>query len=492
MTEQATDPPLLRIASTREAADLVSRARSATSAPVHAVGSTGIAGIEPLVIATDEKRTAFYYDCTGDRIDGIATGLEAGDLPAADAAGDAATEGLPAPESGPLSVGRRRLLSGCGWRRPDAATDYRRGGGFVSSAVDADAALDIAATQHGRGWGDIASGESLEPYWREAAEAAGDGAVVVNAHGSACDELLVSSDPFAILDGAAVAATAIGAADLIVYTAATAEAVRERAADASEAFPADIDVSIASGPDRYRAAEPTMAIEAIEGADRIEARRRPPGPASTGLDGRPTLVHTPRTLAAVAARGRNRPGDTRLLTVTGDVSAPATVELSTTEPIETGLEATTVEGDVKAVCVGGRFGGLTAGLDTAVGVDALASVGLGTEATLEVLTADRCLVAFAGKRIQWASETNCGRCVPCREGSAQLADLLREVYEGTVPADRIDELARVMERSSLCQFGRDVPRPARTALERFPEEFHAHAAGRCPAGVCDESAGVSG
>ncbi len=493
MTEPATDSPVLRIASARETPDLASTARSATSAAVLSVGSTGLTAIEPLVIATHDDRTVYYHNCAADRIDGIASGLETGELPAADAVSDDTTPiGLPAPNSGPLGVGHRRLLSGCGWRRPDAAADYRAAGGFVSSAVNVESALTLADAQQGRGWGDLASGEPLAPYWREARDAAGAGVVVVNAHGSACDELLVSSDPFAILDGAAVAASAIDSTEVIVYTAASAERVRERLADAVDAFPGELDVRIESGPDRYRAAEPTMAVESIEGADRLEARLRPPGPASTGIDGRPTLVHTPRTLAAIAASGRDRAGDTRVLNVTGDVAAEAIIELPPTEPIETALEVTPVEGEVKAVCVGGRFGGLTAALDTAIGVDTLQSAGLGTEATMEVLTTDRCVVAFAGKRTQWASETNCGRCVPCREGSTQLAELLRGVYDGTVPADQIDELARVMERSSICQFGRDVPRPARTALERFADEFHAHAAGRCPAGVCDQSSGVTG
>lgn len=488
MSDSAADTPVLRIASGGETTDLVSRAESTTTVPVHGVGSTGIAEIEPLAIATRNGHTAFYYDCAGDRLDAIAAGLETGDGPAPDAVSrESGATGLPSPDSGPLSVGRRRLLAGCGWRRPDAADEYRAAGGFVSEGVDASTALEMSQHAQGRGWGDIASGESLASHWHEAAEAAGDAAVVVNAHGSACDELLVSSDPFAVLDGATVAATAIDAASVIVYTAASAELARERVATAAEAFPGDVEIRVESGPNRYRTAEPTMALEAIEGADRIEARLRPPGPASNGIDGRPTLLHTPRTLAAIAANGREQAGDTRILTVTGDVSGPATLELPTTDSIEAALEATTVEGEVKAVCVGGRFGGLTDDLATPIDVESLASAGLGTEATLEVLTEERCLVAFTGKRTQWASEVNCGRCVPCREGSTQLVELLRGVYDGSVPADKVEELSRVMERSSICQFGRDVPRPARTALERFPDEFHAHAAGDCPAGVCDSS-----
>jgi NADH-quinone oxidoreductase subunit F len=94
-------------------------------------------------------------------------------------------------------------------------------------------------------------------------------------------------------------------------------------------------------------------------------------------------------------------------------------------------------------------------------------------------------VAFAGERARFAEEENCGRCVPCREGSTQLTELLREVYEGSYRPEALRELMGVMESTSICAFGVDAPRPVRTAMAEFEQEFEAHAAGRCPAGDCE-------
>lgn len=234
-----------------------------------------------------------------------------------------------------------------------------------------------------------------------------------------------------------------------------------------------------------------MALEALEGNHRLEARLRPPGPETFGLGGRPTLVHTPRTVAHLAVALRGAGSGTRVLSVTGDVAAPATVELPETATVGTALDAVEVDGAFKAACVGGRFGGLAASLDVPVDPASLADAGLGTEGDVEVLAGDRCVVAFVGRRARFAAEENCGRCVPCREGTTQLAEALRAVYDGSYDPDAVTELASTMESSSICAFGVDAGRPARTALSAFESEFEAHADGDCPAGSCPEPQEVS-
>jgi NADH-quinone oxidoreductase subunit F len=173
-----------------------------------------------------------------------------------------------------------------------------------------------------------------------------------------------------------------------------------------------------------------------------------------------------------------------VLTVTGDVSAPATVEVSDTTTLDTVVDAADLDGAFKAACVGDRFGGITRSLATAVDPTALTDADLGTDGTVEILAADRCIVEFVGRRSQFASEENCGRCVPCREGSTQLTNLLRDIYDGDFDPDDISELVRVMRTSSICAFGVNAGRPARTALAEFEDEFESHADGRCVAGSC--------
>jgi NADH-quinone oxidoreductase subunit F len=103
---------------------------------------------------------------------------------------------------------------------------------------------------------------------------------------------------------------------------------------------------------------------------------------------------------------------------------------------------------------------------------------------IDLLGEDECIVAYVGEKSRYGKAENCGRCVPCREGSKQLTNLLREVYDGEYRPNGIRELLRVVRSTSLCGFGPDMTRPVETALDHFEAEFHAHADGRCPAGAC--------
>lgn len=494
------DEPILRIADSNPRRELL-EAVSDVDCTVVEVGSTGLPAIEPLVAVTREGQTAFHACCSTERMDDIAADVmdEHSLTDIADNADAAAvvehepgTTDVPVPGSGSgsgsvpsgselsgLMAGVRRVLGGCGWRRPTHPDDHAAAGGFC--AVEPEAVVDIAERLRGRGWGDWSHDERLIGTWKAAMGMEGDAAVVVNAHGTSADALLLSSVPFEVLEGANAAARTVDADRVVVYTDDPAPTVREAAQNYPDPH---VPIDVVEGPSDYRAAEPTMAIEAIEGNHRLEARLRPPGPDEVGLHEKPTLVHTARTFAHLAVALRDGFMESRLVTVTGDVVAPLTVELSQTDTLETALETADIEGVFKAACVGGRFGGVTTSLDVAPDPDALSDAGLGTEGTVHVLADDRCIVEFVGKRARFADSENCGRCVPCREGTTQLANKLREIYSKNYDSDGIEELARVMKTSSICEFGRRAGRPTRTALSEFGSEFEAHADGRCPAGCC--------
>ncbi|ESP88781.1 NADH-ubiquinone oxidoreductase-F iron-sulfur binding region domain-containing protein [Candidatus Halobonum tyrrellensis] len=488
---ESSERTVVRVAAAGSEAD-PPEAVKRTDARVVPVGSTGVTALEPLVAVTRGGRTAFHARCSVDRLEGVvAAAEEADDVTAGDPDAvvdhDPDATRLPAVDLPGLSAGRRDVLGACGWRRPTSADDHEAAGGFADH--DAADVFDAGADLRGRGWGDACHDDPVGESWATARDADGDAAVVVNAHGSPADALLLASAPLEVLDGATTLADAVGATEVVVYASSDDARAVETAREAVEAHPDPVvPVEVVTGPPEYRAGEPTMALEAIEGNHRLEARLRPPGPERVGLDGRPTLVHTPRTLAhlAVGLRGDDgdEGGDTRLVTVRGDVETPATVELPETASLSAAVDAVDVDGTLKAACVGGRFGGLTADLGVAAGPDALADAGLGTEGVVEVLSEGRCLVEFVGRRTRYAAEENCGRCVPCREGSTQLANLLRDVYDGEYDPEGVAELVGVMERSSICEFGVNAGRPARTATTEFALEFEAHADGQCPAGNC--------
>ncbi|MFB6296670.1 MAG: NADH-ubiquinone oxidoreductase-F iron-sulfur binding region domain-containing protein [Halobacteriales archaeon] len=488
----ATESPgdtVCRIASGSGAGELDMAMREATDAPIRSVGSTGARALEPLLSISRGGRTAFFAACTESRAAEVARDLD-GDLPtqAAEAVVSHEEESgtLPIPDLSALSVGTRSVLGRCGWVRPTHSGDYRASGGFGALSADSvklrDAARDIA----GRGWGDAATDEPIGETWDRVVDAGGDPAVVVNGHGSPGDRLLLESVPFLPLEGALGAARAVDATEVVVYLSAGDGLVQERVTAAVESLPDDerlgaIDVRVATGTDEHRAAEPTMALEAIEGTDRLEARLRPPGPEAEGLHGRPTLVHTPRTLAQVVRAVEGAEG-TRVVTVRGDETA--TIELPEGASLSVAREAVGLDGSFKGARVGGRFGGLTPDLDIPASADALDAAGLGTEGVIDLLGDGECVVAHVGETARYAEAENCGRCVPCREGSKQLTELLREVYEGSFRRGDIEELLRVVRSSSLCAFGPHMTRPIATAIEHFEDEFVEHAEGRCPAGSC--------
>ena len=479
--------------------DIVAEAarNAADSVPVVETGPTGIAGVEPLVLATVTGRTAFYPAPDRATVRQLVDVMEAGDLPTADAAAvvghEEGASSLPVPDDGALSVGRRAVLGPCGWVDPLAPGAHE----FVAAEDDAGAAAELGLL--GRGRGDAVADHPVTEAWDLARETDGDSVVVVNAneadHRPRADRTLLAGAPLTVLDGAAAVARYVGATDVVLHLNESDATLVQHVREAVARVDLPVDPRVVAGADEHRAGAPTAALEVLEGAERIEPRLQPPTPAEHGLYGRPTVVHTPRTVAQVRHALRapaaftpeaTDPG-TRLVTITGDVAAPATVELGTDATLEAVREAVTVDGQFKLATVGGVFGGVTGDLDLPPSAPALDAAGLGTDGVVELLTEGTCVVAEAGERARFAAEANSGRCVPGREGTQQLAELLRDIYQGSFRSDDIRELARVMRRTSNCQTGAHAPRPVTTAMDEFEAEFRAHADGRCPSGICEEN-----
>lgn len=496
------------------------------------VGSTGVHSLEPLVLVTDDGKTAYHPRASAEQTRTLVEGVESdadaesGSLGAEDAAWvvehDPDTETLPTPPDGPLAVGTRRILGGCGWTNPESGAAADAG---AAALARKDPAVALERLENvgilGRGRGDASQDAPVADTLTSVREMSGDPVIVVNANESdrrnETDRTLLGGEPAAVLDGALAVAAIVGAkpSDVVVYTNEVDDLERRRTRRAATAAVAalgdgtgtgesantsdgantgDADSpQIVAGPDEYIAGEFTMALEALEGNDRLEARLRPPGPARHGLYGRPTVVHTPRTFAQVRAAlldpdafdATDADPGTRIVTATGDVEAPAAVELPTGGSLAAVRDAVDANGQFKMACVGGQFGGFTRSLDHGVSALALKNADLGTEGVVELFDEDHCVVATAGERARFASEENCGRCFPGREGSKQLLGLLRDVYDGHYEDDMMRELTRVMVNSSLCDFGQSAGRSVKTALDRFETEFEAHANGRCPSGACE-------
>ncbi|MFT4884307.1 MAG: NADH-quinone oxidoreductase subunit F [Natronomonas sp.] len=483
------DSPTLRVAVGDPAgrdADVLAAARAAADRTyVLETGPTG-AAVGPHVYATVEGRTARYGAVTATTVKRIVSACEDDRLLTGEAEAVTEDERPPISDESPLSVGTRRVLAGFGWHVPEAVPEP------VASDVSENPDEALATVERiglrGRGRADVAADESLTEYWTRARNANGESVLVVHANDadpeSEADRLCGVSAPGRVWDAASAVASVIGAEDIVAFVPTDDDLLANRLDAVGE-------WQLARSEGSFRVGEPTMALEALEGNDRIEARRRPPGPEEWGLYGRPTIVHTPRTLLQLAELWRDPdafdaeaadPG-TRLLTVGGDVPESATVELATDVSLSQALDAVETPKGAR-YAVGGRFAGLTRDLDIPASAPAMTGAALGTEGAIEVLSTDRCIVATVGERAAFAREENCGRCVPCREGSKQLHESLREVYDGAFDAGDLQELTRTMRTTSICAFGQAAARPVRTALSEFESEFRAHAKGRCPAGAC--------
>lgn len=480
-----TEKEVVRVAG-HDAEHIAATARDQTDVPVVEVGSTGVSAVEPLLIATDTGQTEFYTNASTQVAQTITRALSNpnGTLPDGDASvRHADSTRFPVPDLDGF-LDQRSVLDRCGWVDPTAPEDYAEAVGFTDAPPES--ILDAAGDVLGRGWGDWSADAPVGPLWESVRDRNGNPVVILNVHGNPGDALLAESDPFSVLEGAAHVVRVVDATQVFVYVSKDNERARDILEAAIAAYPDfPTDITVVSGPAEYRAAEPTMAIEAVEGNHRLEARLRPPGPDVEGVFREPTIVHTARTFAYVAAAVRGEKAATRVLTVTGDTDE-VTLELPETNSIGDAVAASGAT-DYTGVLVGGRFGGLTRNLDIPPKPDALIERDLGTDGVLEVLGPNRCPVAFVGKRTQFAADTNCGRCVPCREGTTQLSELLRDIYDGNLDHAKIEELLRVMESTSICTFGQHAPRPVRTGLSEFGDVFEAHANGECPTGQCLES-----
>ena len=120
--------------------------------------------------------------------------------------------------------------------------------------------------------------------------------------------------------------------------------------------------------------------------------------------------------------------------------------------------------------------------------EAGAGIGLGQVLVTDTAT---CMVDTARFFLDWSAREACGKAVPCRIGTKQLVETLDRILAATPRPNDIEllnELSRKMADTALCKLEARAPGPMLTTLERFPDEYRAHAErGECLAGSCTTS-----
>ncbi|QPN58786.1 NADH-quinone oxidoreductase subunit NuoF [Synechococcus sp. CBW1002] len=328
--------------------------------------------------------------------------------------------------------------------------------------------------------------------------------------GAFMDRSVLESDPHRLIEGLAIAAYAVGAEQGYVYVRAEYPLAVERlrlalrqarakgllgAGIAGSGFHLRLEVRVGAGA--YVCGEETALLASIQG-QRGTPRPRPPFPAQSGLWGAPTLINNVETLASIpvilreggdwyAAIGTEGSKGTKVFALSGAVQRTGLVEVPMGTTLRTVVQ--TIGGGVpggegpdkgvKAVQTGGPSGGCIPAhlLDTPVDYESLRALGsMMGSGGLVVMGESTSMPEVARHFMRFSVNESCGKCVPCRAGTVQLAQMLDRFVErraSLVDLERLEELCRMVGATSLCGLGQAAPNPVLSTLRYFRQEYQA-------------------
>jgi NADH-quinone oxidoreductase subunit F len=307
------------------------------------------------------------------------------------------------------------------------------------------------------------------------------------------DRHLMEGDPHRLLEGALLAAYAAGAGRVLLYVHGEANLSASRLAHAVDearrwgiigervlGSDFSVEVELRRGAGGFVLGEETALMESIEGR-RAMPRAKPPFPVESGLWGRPTVINNVETLFAVpliAGRGGHwwsglgAGHGTKCFGLSGEIDRPGIVEVelgATLRDLVGGLGGGVPGGDVpKAMILGGPSGVVVPGHQLDVPLVPGGPVNPGTGG-IAVLGAAASVRDAARALLDFNTRESCGKCTPCREGTARLRDVLDGLVP--VPPGGVSELAEVVRLASLCGLGQAAPLSLLSALREFPEEI---------------------
>jgi NADH:ubiquinone oxidoreductase subunit F (NADH-binding)/(2Fe-2S) ferredoxin/NAD-dependent dihydropyrimidine dehydrogenase PreA subunit len=336
--------------------------------------------------------------------------------------------------------------------------------------------------------------------------------------GAFMDRSALEGDPFSIVEGMIIGAFAISSHQGFLYIRAEYPLAIERMENALEKCRAtgllgknilgsgfDFDLEIRLGAGAFVCGEETALMLSIEGK-RGEPRIRPPYPTQSGLWGHPTVINNVETLANIpvillygadwfARIGTEKSKGTKVFALVGKIKNAGLVEVpmgTTLKEIIYNIGGGVAEGrTLKAVQTGGPSGGSIPAhmIDTPVDYESLTQAGtiMGSGGMIVLDDLD-CMVAQSKFFLEFTQDESCGKCVPCREGTLRMLEILERITEGKgVEEDlvKLERLGKLIQKTSLCGLGQTAPNPVLSTLRYFREEFLVHIREkRCPAQKC--------
>lgn len=426
----------------------------------------------------------------------------------------------------------RILLHDCGRINPEDINEYIAHGGYqqakraYTEMTDAEVCKEmIASGLRGRGGGGFPTGKKwdltrVEPGPKKY--------VICNADegdpGAFMDRSVMEGNPNAVLEGMMIAARAIGADEGYIYVRMEYPLAIERVRTAIKQAEVlgllgenifgsgkNFKIHVMEGAGAFVCGEETALIASVEGK-RGMPKIKPPFPSQCGLFGKPTVINNVETLATVAkvlemgAEAFRKIGTlgspgTKTFAVTGHIANTGLVEVPMGTTLRqviddvaggtTNDDGTVNKAAFKAAQIGGPSGGCLTRehLDLPLDFDSLKSVGaMVGSGGLVVMNDKTCMVNVARFFLEFTQRESCGKCVPCREGTEQMLTMLNDIVEGRATLktlENLEDLAKAVQKASLCALGKTAPNPVLSTLKHFKEEYLAHVVDkRCPAGVC--------
>jgi formate dehydrogenase iron-sulfur subunit len=456
-------------------------------------GSRGLYWLEPLIeVETPQGRVGYGP-------------LEPGNIDASLLQGGAHAKCIGPLDAHPwLKRQTRVTFARCGIVDPLSLKDYEAHGGLRglrrAREIGAAATIDSVTKSGLRGRGGAGFPTGIK--WKTAADATADRKYIVcNADegdsGTFADRMIMEGDPFALIEGMAIAGFAVGASKGFVYSRSEypqANATFAKALDIArdaKLIGNDFDIELRIGAGAYVCGEETALLESLEGK-RGQVRAKPPLPAHEGLFGKPTIVNnvlslatTPWILAngadAYATIGFGKSRGTMPIQLAGNVKHAGLFEASfgmTLGQLVDDIGGGTASGrPVRAVQVGGPLGAYfpRALFDTPYDYEAFtARDGLIGHGGIVVFDDTVDMAAQARFAMEFCAIESCGKCTPCRIGSTRGVEVIDRILAGEqrdMNLALIEDLCRTLKLGSLCALGGFTPYPVLSALRHFPEDF---------------------
>ena len=431
------------------------------------------------------------------------------------------------PEDIPFIAKQTRIvLENCGKLDAESLDEYLAAGGFKALEkamfqMDRDQVIEEIDKSglRGRGGGGFPAGKK----WKQVARQKDPIRYVVcngdeGDPGAFMDGSVMEGDPFKLIEGMMIAAYAVRSSDGYIYVRAeypmsvarlrhAIALLEERGLLGDNILGSDFSfhMHINRGAGAFVCGEGSALTASIEG-NRGMPRVKPPRTVEKGLWERPTVLNNVETYANVPKiilQGADwyrtigtagSPG-TKTFSLTGAIENTGLIEVpmgSTLREIIFDIGGGLKNGSTfKAVQIGGPSGGCLTEkhLDEPLDFDSVkkfnAIVGSGGMVVMDEHT---CMVEVARFFMSFTQRESCGKCVPCREGTKRMLEILERIVAGQgelEDLDRLEELATMVKTMALCGLGKSAPLPVISTLSTFRDEYVEHIVDKkCRAKVC--------